>query len=489
MTTFKSSDGAIFVQANGPNTRARFIGCADMDALSAPGGALDTLIRCFKADGTGWETRDSTVTPPDPVTTTITTLVESAANYLEQVINGQAAIYVHQRERGGRADTFSNWVRTWVLEKVYVGELTATDLVMREEDNPSTIAFGISAFPPLWRVFRKTTGRQSVSVAEAINDVHFCGVGTNLGNVGVAVSDALGGSPADKGDVLYTTDGGATWTAMSNQPFAGAEDIASVTCFLIGADTTRVMAARGTTDAGNPMEIAYTDDWGATAWNAVNVGSTNGQFAQGPHSLFAYDPYNIWVVAGAGYIYYSDDGGLTWDTQEAGTATVNDLWAIHFVTDRIGYTVGEADTILKTEDGGNSWTATTDNTNEVAILRTVAVLDADRVWVGTAAGKLFSTIDGGVTWVEKAFTGSGSGVVASVEFVKGSLEFGFMIHNSTAPVGTVFATIDGGYSWDPITTFTNVGLNGIAVIDANTAFFGGEIQGSTGVIGKVFARP
>jgi photosystem II stability/assembly factor-like uncharacterized protein len=376
-----------------------------------------------------------------------------------------------------------------VLEKVYVGELTATDLVMREEDNPSTIAFGVSAFPPLWRLFQRTTGRQSVSVAEAINDVDFFGVGVNAGNIGVAVSDALGGSPADKADVLYTLDGGATWTAMTNQPFAGAENIASAKGFLIGANTYRVIAARGTTDAGNPMEIAYTDDWGVTAWHTVNVGSTNGQFAQGAHSLFVYDPYNIWLVAGAGYIYYSDDAGLTWDTQEAGVATVNDLYAIHFATDRIGYTVGEADTILKTEDGGASWTATADNTNAVAILRTVSVLDGDRVWVGTAAGKLFSTVNGGETWVEKAFTGSGAGVVSSVEFVKGSMEFGFMLHTSVAPVGTAFFTIDGGYSWDPITTFTNTGLNGIAVIDANNAFFAGEIQGSTGVIGKIFARP
>jgi hypothetical protein len=53
----------------------------------------------------------------------------------------------------------------------------------------------------------------------------------------------------------------------------------------------------------------------------------------------------------------------------------------------------------------------------------------------------------------------------------------------------VYSTIDGGYSWDAVTTFTNTGLNGIAVIDQNTAFFTGEIQGGTGVIGRVFAKP
>jgi len=91
--------------------------------------------------------------------------------------------------------------------------------------------------------------------------------------------------------------------------------------------------------------------------------------------------------------------------------------------------------------------------------------------------------------LERAFTGSGAGVVANVKFAKDSELFGFMAHNSAAPVGTVFATIDGGYSWDAVTTFTNTGINGMYVHDLNTAFFAGEPQGSTGVIGKVFAKP
>lgn len=484
---FKSSDGAIFVQTRGANTRARFVGCVDVDALTEPGGAIDTLIRCFKQDGTGWRTLDSTVTPPDPVTTTLTTLVEGTANYLEQIRSGEATLFLHQRD-GGRADTFGNYVRSWVLEKVRVGEKTATDLAMREEDNPSTMAFGISALPPIYRVYQKTTGRQSSGVAEAVNDIHFCGVGLDLDQVGFAVTDAVASSPSDKGDVLYTLDGGATWTNTAVKPFAGAENITSVTCFLVGKNTTRVVVARGTTDAGNPAEIAYSDDFGAT-WTAVNVGSTNAQFAQGPHSLFAYDPYNMWLVAGSGYIYYSDDGGLTWDTQDAGVATSNALHAIHFATDRIGYAVGASDTVLKTEDGGLSWTATDADPNSGDTLSTVYALDGDNVWVGTDGGLLYYTDDGGETWTERSFSGSGSGKVQSIEFAPGSTLFGFMLHQTTGPVGTVFSTIDGGYSWDAVTTFTNAGLNGIAVIDQNTAFFTGEIQGGTGVIGRVFAKP
>lgn len=484
---FKSSLGAVFAQPLGANTRARFVGCVDVDALNEPGGAINELLRCFSADGIGWQVLDSTVTPPDPVTTSITTLVEGTANTMELLRSGEANLFIHQRA-GGRQDSFAAWERTWILEKVRVGDKTVSDIAMREEDNFSMMAFAISALPPLWRAFQRTTGRQSVAVAEAINDIHFCGVGYDYDQIGVAVSDSITGSPADDGDILYTLDGGATWTATTTQPFAGAENIASVTCFSIGRNTTRVIVARGTTDVANPMEIAYTDDFGATAWHTVNVGSVNGQFAPGPDSLFAYDPYNIWLVAGAGYIYYSDDAGITWSVQDAGLTTANDLYAIHFVTDRKGYAVGEADTILKTEDGGQSWTATADNTGVVAIHNTVHVLP-NRVWVGSAAGQLWYSEDDGATWVERVFTGSGAGAVRNVKFSKNSELFGYLVHNSAAPVGTLLATIDGGYSWDIVTTFTNAGLNGLYVADLNTAFFGGEIQGGTGVIGKVFAKP
>lgn len=485
---FKSSDGAVFVQSRGPRTRPRFLGCVDVDSLTEPGGAIDTLIRCFKEDGTGWRTLDSTVTPPDPVTTTITTLIEGSANSLELARSGEANLFIHQRF-GGRSDNFQNYTRSWALEKVRIGERTAEALAMREEDTPSTMGFGISALPPVYRIFQKTTGRQSISVAEAVNDVHFCGIGYDADQIGVAVTDAASGSPSDKADVLYTLDGGATWTATATQPFAAAENIASGKCFQIGRNSTRILVARGTTDAGNPAEIAYSDDWGAT-WTLKNVGSVNGQFAQGPHSLFVLDPYNIWLVAGNGYIYYSDDAGVTWDVQDAGVASAAAaLHAIHFSSDRVGYAVGATDTIVKTEDGGLSWTATTDNTGVSATLKTVFVLDGDVVWVGTNGGRMWYTEDGGITWEEVTFTGSGSGSVQALKFIPGSEMFGFMLHQTSGPVGTVFATIDGGFSWDPITTFTNSGLNGLAVIDQNTAFFTGEVQGGTGVIGKAFAKP
>jgi photosystem II stability/assembly factor-like uncharacterized protein len=65
--------------------------------------------------------------------------------------------------------------------------------------------------------------------------------------------------------------------------------------------------------------------------------------------------------------------------------------------------------------------------------------------------------------------------------------FGFIAHNSAAPVGTILRTFDGGYTWEALDTPTNAGLNWLVAVDNDTAYAVGEVSGGTGVILKVTA--
>lgn len=147
MPLLKTSNGAVFVQTGGANSQPRFVGCVDVDTITESGGDIDELIRCFRPDGQGWQTLSSTVTPPDPVTTKVTTFVDSVASYFEQLRNGEATLFFHQRD-GGRADTFGNFVRSFVLEKARVGEKTIDDVANKDEDNPTMQGYSVSAPPP-----------------------------------------------------------------------------------------------------------------------------------------------------------------------------------------------------------------------------------------------------------------------------------------------------------------------------------------------------
>jgi photosystem II stability/assembly factor-like uncharacterized protein len=482
--------GALWVQADGPNTQPVYVGCVDADALSEPGGGIAELIRCFRVDGTGWDTIGSTLTPPDPVTTTITALVSKTQHVMEQIKGCPATLFFLQRETG-RADNFTNYVRQSILGRAYVSERSMEGIVMRDEDTPSTMAFGITAEPPAYRIFRKVTSRQSVGLANAANAIAYlddvrCASGSGPARkackIGFIAGDTPTGSPSGTSDVYYTTDYGLTWTATSTDPFASAEIIAALAVFAIGANTYRVIAARGTTDAGNPMEVAYSDDNGAT-WTSANLGSTNALFAQAPGSLFALDQYNIWQVTDGGYVFVSNDGGASWTAQEEGTATSEDLHAVHFANDKVGYAVGANDVVIRTVDGGFSWATTDADPGASSTNRTVFTLDAQRAWVGTLNGRLYYTEDAGATWTQRRFSGDNAGQVRDIRFVNELI--GFMIHDTAAPVGRVFTTVDGGYTWELVTTTTNAGLNQLAICDENNAYAAGEVVSGTAALVKV----
>lgn len=75
----------------------------------------------------------------------------------------------------------------------------------------------------------------------------------------------------------------------------------------------------------------------------------------------------------------------------------DDIW---FVTEHLGWGVNGAGQIVKTTDGGASWTV--QKSLPGAYLRCVAFANERLGWVGTTAGshRLYQTVDGGDTWTE-----------------------------------------------------------------------------------------
>lgn len=69
-----SKNGGLWVQPGGPNTQWFFLGCHDLGDLAAPEGGVD-LIRCFRPDNQGWDVVGDKITPPDPITASISTLL------------------------------------------------------------------------------------------------------------------------------------------------------------------------------------------------------------------------------------------------------------------------------------------------------------------------------------------------------------------------------------------------------------------------------
>jgi len=289
-----------------------FLACVNVDTLTEPGGALDTLIRCFRSDGQGWHILDHTITAPDPVTTNLELLVPANLT-LERALKAPPFGLLLTQRGGGRLDDPGNYERAWLVCGAHA-ELSADNLKAREEVTASTITASITAMPPVIRATLPAYANLGVdTVAVAMS-----------GQVGVMGLAPDGGLSA----VLTTQDGGQTWQ-WAGTPFGASEGIASVGIIQLDRDVYRLFAVCATT-ASRPLTIALSDDWGAT-WTTESVGSVTGQVGAGPHALHATGYGSIWLVATDGYIYRSADGGSNWATVHNGTLTSEDLTAIQAV--------------------------------------------------------------------------------------------------------------------------------------------------------------
>jgi len=486
---------SLWVQPDGPNTTMRYLGCHDVDDVEAPGQSINEIIRCLKSDGSGWEVRGATYNPPDPVTTTVTTLIEEDADWLERIIesgNCEFPFYLN----GSLCppfDVFGNTTRSFLLERAKIGTEGLQGMAAREEDTTSTQSFEITAWPPLLRARAMTLGRQQIAEYSAVNDIHFissalcasdCNTALPSCSYGVAVADSPAGSPAEFGNVWYTQDGGTTWTVCAADPFAAGEDILSCAIFQIDATTYRLLVARET-DGANPMEVAYSDDWGAN-WTLVAVGTVNNLGANREGALFVLDSYHIWLCLDSGYIYFSEDFGVSWTRQAggAGAPTSNDLNEIWFSDAENGMAVGDSDTVLVSSDGGDTWTLATATGGGNNLLCCTENDEGGIWWAGDSGGELYYSNNHGTTWTRRDFPGDEVGDLTDVEFVNDLV--GFLTHDNATPVGSVYRTRNGGADWELMTDVANSGLNSVHGCHTNQVFAAGEVYqpglGGTAVI-------
>jgi hypothetical protein len=101
--------------------------------------------------------------------------------------------------------------------------------------------------------------------------------------------------------------------------------------------------------------------------------------------------------------------------------------------------------VVKSSNRGTTWATTVTSPDAAVTIQAISVVDALLYWVGTSGGKLFYTQNGGESWVEKTFSGSGTGVVRDIAFA--TAEVGWFAHNTTTPTGYVYSTWNGGADW------------------------------------------
>jgi photosystem II stability/assembly factor-like uncharacterized protein len=199
-----------------------------------------------------------------------------------------------------------------------------------------------------------------------------------------------------KGAILHTTNGGQDWQLQGDTLYE-SRHLEFFALEIIDANTVWALWAGNNSEEN--IQLARTDDGGAT-WQWVDTGfkglmSIGFAIVQG--DLAFADAQNGWAVGGQGQVLRTSDGGLTW-TQQTLSDFPNRTLAVTFAGGKDkGFVAGEG--LFGTTDGGANWDQLlqadlyggTDN-------HAIAFLDAETGAMAGASGRLLVTSDGGAHW-------------------------------------------------------------------------------------------
>ena len=431
---------------------------------------------------------------PDLPGFTMEARLQKAKNYLLGLVCDLIGVQAHVGSCS-RADNYFSSDAAFAWEQVKRGDLAVDRLALIEgDDGPVAISAPFNAQGgPYHADFEVYLGSQE-TIAEpgAILDITFlpeecfenCQTQEDNCENGYAVGEAEAGSPTDTASVWATDDKGETWRQTSAAPFAAGEDISSVVAMGIKNDH-RVIVARGTTDAGNPAEIAYadvdtwTDGVPQTAWVAVDVGETDGEFI---NHLLWIDWQHLYAVTDQGNVYRSEDGGASWASVYSGANALNEATGLLNGTIWVG---GNTNTILRSEDYGDTWTTVAGPAAWAAVnVVTVHVTPDGTVFAGSSGGGIVGSYNNGAEWTTLAFQGVTATNVPRIRGVYNS--FIWAVVDIAGPAGRVLRSTDGGATFRlwALNIPTNSGLNALFVCDPNLIFVAGEPQGGTAFISK-----
>lgn len=318
--------------------------------------------------------------------------------------------------------------------------------ILRSSATVRAIALGAAlGLLAAWPLLARQTTPARPTVKGIWEPVSFA-VDLNLGEV-VFVTVDRGWAAGDKGTIIHTRDGGATWTAQLGGDPEAAEGEVTLLRFV---DEQHGWAAKD----GRILRTADGESW-----------EDLGAAPQYLHELAMSSPTD---GVAAGYLgmgrnpstlLKTRDGGRTWTpvTQCAAKAMVGGLartfgcevLRIQFVTAQVGFLVARHQCagagcapppiLGRTEDGGDSWQFFVGPGDpEVVGANDLFFTDERTGIVRTTDGKLSRTTDGGATW-----TGLVAGVGPSGRLGFADPEVGWAVEEQKMSY-----TVDGGGRWN-----------------------------------------
>lgn len=311
------------------------------------------------------------------------------------------------------------------------------------------------------------------------------------------------GGVAAKPILLYSTDGGATWTATTITAGTNAE----VPCAIVQVGNYLVIVSP---TGGNGTTLgAY---YYATLNQYTGVPSAftkvSGGFvaSKNPRDAWGVTPNEIWICGDGGYIYKISSMGSAPSVSSAGGAVTSNLARI-MAQEQTIVAVGASGGVVISPNRGDTW-AVSPALPSATSLTGVDVRSDYRFTVVDGAGAAWYTLNRGNSWVSIALPTSyvsGGGVMtACTDIVFVTDEVGYILGNCIDPadiysintLGVLAVTIDGGHDWWSNSQTARVlnwpsifaadriavPLNAVTGVDANKVAVSGLLTSTDGVV-------
>lgn len=450
-----------------------FLGCHDLADLTRPEGAITySYQRTGKSE---WEIVQRKRSIPEPVTATLTLYREVVSLISELPCPFNLLVYY---SRCGVDEDPTNYDfidylgdidRTEISQANVVNQIGADGATDVGGDVLQEISLQVQKFytiKPLIHTdltLASLAGRIIADIAVCDNDPE-CG-GCDTPTIGCQTLWIItNGSPGFYGDarIFKSTDGGSSWTEQTNSMTIDTDNLSAVDC---SGDVALITN-------GDTAEYQVTTD-GGTTWTLVTTPD------QPINDVFMLSPVKIWMAADGGNIYFSNDKGASITTQDDGVATAQNLNSIHFADSETGYAVGNSNAFVTTTNGGDDWTAGTGPAAGVNLNVVRAVPNSDIVYVGSAAGILYRSIDNGVTWTT-VYNGS----TGTAPFAGGINDIAICQCNrvlvtgqNSDGLGAIRESIDGGSTFNSVSVASITGaetITSLTCCDVNTYFGVGD---------------